>query len=354
MKNQTMNKTMNTTVINTVMINTEIDSDRSQFRSIREIVTLIAVSTVAVIGSLLVGGCGEDTIVEPVIEDVAPPAPQGVYTIRGDNRVTVIWLPVEASDLDHYDIYRGDDSANLTPFTLIGSSQIEEYIDDPVTNGTRYYYVVIAVDAAGNESLQSAAYGGATPRPDGFNIELFTDVANPSFSGFDLSSGDRVAFNDLRADIWIEEDLSTGIFYINADAIDTPSAGLGDIQDMGYTQDLDEISFAPIPPTLNGWSLTRSYEVVDGHTYVIWTQDDRFSKVRIDSQFVSSVFISYAYQSGVAQDGSGGEPELAPQIGSETDITRQIIRSRITSSSEALDTEISTQPKSLGLSGASQ
>lgn len=342
---------------NLKMTNQENNTDQSQgkrrFQITHETLGKFALLAFAVITFASISGCTDDTIVEPVIVDVPPPAPQGVYTIRGDNSVTVVWLPVEASDFDRYRIYRGFDSSNGSLFSLIGESFTESFVDDPVTNGTRYYYTVTAVDLAGFESLQSAEFGGASPRSDGFNIQLFTNDTDPNFSGFDLSAGNRVSFDDNRADFWIDRDLS-GVLYINVDTIGASGAEFGDIQDMGYTADLDEIGSAPIPPTINGWSVLKYYEIVDGHTYIIWTQDDRFAKVRVTSQTATSVMIDYAYQSGVAQDGSGGEPELSPQIGGETDSPKQITVTKIDRSSGAYRTDTSQQPKNLGELGASQ
>ncbi|MFQ5607321.1 MAG: hypothetical protein ACE5GA_05195 [Candidatus Zixiibacteriota bacterium] len=302
---------------------------------------------------LFTGACDDEIVTEFVEIDVAPPAPQGVYTIRGDNMVTVNWLLVEAADFDRYRIYRGNDSLDGSVFNLVGESLVETFTDDPVSNGTRFYYAVTAVDQAGNESAQSAEYGGATPRRDGFNITLQVMDVNPNSSGFDLSAGNVVSFASATADFWIDRDAG-GILYINADTLGVPSVGVGDIQDMGYTVDLDEIGAAPIPPTIDGWSALKYYEVVDGHTYVIWTQDDRYAKVRVSSQTLTSVTFDYAYQNGVARDGSGGEPELAPLVGGDTDSQKRTIEMMIDRSTGAHRTDTSQQPKNLGLSGAPQ
>ncbi len=348
---------------NLKMTNRENNTNQSQRKlrsqSAPEILAQFAMLACASIALISISACTDETIVESVIVDVPPPAPQGVYTIRGDNSVTVVWLPVEASDFDRYRIYRGDDSLDGTVFMLAGESFTETFVDDPATsllppvlNGLRYYYAVTAVDQAGLESFQSGEIGGATPRVEGINL-LMTMNDDPSQSGFDLSSGSVVPFDNVLADLWIDRDMS-GILYINADTIGASGAEFGDIQDMGYTEDFDVIGAAPIPPTIDGWSALRFYEVLDGHTYIIWTQDDRFAKVRILSQTATTVTFAYAYQNGVAQDGSGGEPELSPQIGGETDSQKQITVTKIDRSSGAYRTDTSQQPKNLGKSGASQ
>ena len=278
--------------------------------------TALALSALVGAGSLFGSGCTDEKI---VTVDAPPPAPQGVYTVRGDRQVTIYWLPVEADDLDHYRIYWGADSTNGTTFNLAGTSTVEMYVDDQgLTNGERIWYTVTAVDAAGNESAQSREYGGATPRNEGSQI-LSVSNRDPSTSGFNLATGTSVAFNSPLADFWFDQDIDGNIF-INADSIANPN--LGDVQDMGWTSSLDDIGYAP----LEGWSLLGYAEVIEGHTYVIWTQDDRYAKVRIRPNGVVGGFVTfdYAYQPGLAQDGSGGEPELAPPAEGEnvTDRTR--------------------------------
>ena len=64
---------------------------------------------------------------------------------------------------------------------------------------------------------------------------------------------------------------------------------------MGYTYTLDEISWAPP----DGWVLsTDGLELVEGHTYVIWTWDGFYAKLRVtnlddDDEYVD---FDWAYQ----------------------------------------------------------
>ncbi|HSG99651.1 MAG TPA: hypothetical protein VLB27_06350 [candidate division Zixibacteria bacterium] len=266
-------------------------------------ISLLSLAAVLSAGMLFATGCEDETL---VVIDVPPPAPQGVYTIRGDQQVTIYWLPVEADDFDHYRVYWGADSASGSVFNLVGTTVDEMYVDDvDLVNGTRYYYVVTAVDHAGNESAQSREWGGATPRDEGAQI-LAVSNDDPSNAGFNLATGQSVSFNSPIADFWFDRDID-GNIYINADSIANPF--LGDLQDMGYTESLDEIGRAPV----DGWSILGYAEVIEGHTYVIWTQDDRYAKVRIRTNGIIGSFVTfdYAYQPGEAWAG-GGEPELAP------------------------------------------
>lgn len=254
-------------------------------------------------------GCDNNEITNVVFIDEAPPKPQGVATVRGDGVVTIYWLPVDAPDLDHYRIYWGPDSTDGSVFELLGTSVTTSFVDTDVSNGVRYFYAVTAVDNSGKESAQSAEWGGATPRPEGTSALIVNDVSS-SLSGFDLSTGSVVPFNSIQADIWLDRDID-GNLYLNADSI----APLGDIQDMGFTESFDEISVAPA----DGWSILGYYEVIIGHTYVIWTGDSRYAKVRITGLSAESVSFDWAYQPAESQIGGDGEPELAPISGDKLD-----------------------------------
>lgn len=291
--------------------------------------TRAAMALLILAGTVSLVGCEKERLISI---DLAPPAPQGLYTVRGDNSVTVYWLPVEAADFDHYRVYRGADSGNGSVFNLLGTTGAEMYIDDAALNSFRYYYIVTAVDVGGNESLESAEWGGATPRVDRFNVTLVVSDVSATGSGFDLSLGDAVAFNDPFADIWIDRD-GAGILYINADTIADPS--IGDIQDMGFTSSLDEIAMAP----QDGWSALGYYEIVEGHTYIIWTEDDHYAKIRVTSMTDITVTFDYAYQ---AADGwvGGGEPELVSVRGAES-----VTTSSDTRALGAHRTDVSQQPK---------
>ena len=65
-----------------------------------------------------------------------------------------------------------------------------------------------------------------------------------------------------------------------------------DIQDMGPTQDIYDIPFAPA----TGWSNNKIVYAQVGHTYVIRTWDDHYAKVRISSRSYNRIVFDWAYQ----------------------------------------------------------
>ena len=266
-------------------------------------------------------GCdNEDTIIVDTIivnDDPAPATPQGVFSVTGDGAVYVFFNGIYERDVDHYVIYRS--LSPITNYTARGEVEavanpdldllIYEYADFGVVNGNTYYYAVTAVDHASQESDLSAEDVFDTPRPDGQSTLVPNDVA-PGLAGFNLATATELDWTSPAADIWIDRTIdvigtdTTSFSYINV------GNELTDIQDLGYTEDFDEISYAP----LDGWSRLGFVEVVDGHTYVVWTSDDHYAKIRINSVTASGAFtFTWGYQTSV------GNLELAPPLRPERD-----------------------------------
>ncbi|MCI0405050.1 MAG: hypothetical protein L0209_03075, partial [candidate division Zixibacteria bacterium] len=181
------------------------------------------------------------------------------------------------------------------------------YIDNAANNGTTYFYAVSAFDDAGNESALSPENVYDTPRPEGSNFMRDFNV-DPGAAGFDFFNvspyGLRTSWTDVDADIYLEYVPADGAWFINVTDIGV------DIQDMGYTENFDEISFAPE----FGWSEAGWVEAIEGHTYVVWTADFHYAKIRITSidQANSRIFFDWGYQLSTSQDGNR---ELKPVAG---------------------------------------
>ena len=78
----------------------------------------------------------------------APPAPTALEAVGGAGVVSLIWEGVDTPDLAGYLVFRGvagaEPTTPLTPAPIRASS----FEDRDVTPGTRYVYVVVAVDSA--------------------------------------------------------------------------------------------------------------------------------------------------------------------------------------------------------------
>lgn len=238
------------------------------------------------------GGCEENSV-SVIDRNPVPATPQGVYSVTGNNRVYVYWNGIYESDVDYYIIWRSFEPINN--YSQIGTVDAQSnpnldlllysYNDDAVVNGTTYYYAVSSVDHAGQVSELSAENVFDTPRPDG-TVRLYSFYLNGPQSGFNLTNRTVVPYNSVEADIFI--DSAGGVYYINAANIDT------DLQDMGYTADFDNIGYAPD----QGWSEVGYFELIAGHTYVIWTDDDHYAKMRVTAINGAAGYVDFewAYQ----------------------------------------------------------
>lgn len=225
--------------------------------------------------------------------DHKPPAvPRGLVSITGDGEVMLLWYHNTEPDLEGYRVYRGP--APKGPYYLIGETNLDYFLDDGLINGQTYFYAISAFDIHNNESELSYETVYDTPRPEGFDERLFDYTQYPSYAGWDFSQYKVVPYNDINCDFYFGYDKSYGAYYLY---IGTPG---GLIQDMGYTSSFDEIGYAP----RDGWSETGMVEAIKGHTYIIWTWDNHFAKIRIKALYPNYIIFDWAYQI------DPGNPEL--------------------------------------------
>lgn len=245
-------------------------------------------------GSVFIfSGCADEVyIVRP---DYTPPSvPKGLYSVTADEAVYLYWYDNDEKDFKEYRIYRrvnGDDY-----YYRIAITKIAEYVDRDVENGTSYFYAVTARDRHGNESdFSEVAYD--TPRPEGFE-RMYGRFYKPSLSGFDFSEPEVLHWQDSHADIYLEYDEELETFFLCRANDQT------DIQDFGYTDDLDDVDWSP----LKGWSNLRWVEVIVGHSYIIWTANDHYAKLRVEEVVGDTkIYFDWAYQI------DRGNQELAPR-----------------------------------------
>lgn len=241
-----------------------------------------AIKTLAALflaGILLTACDVNDSNIEP---DYTPPSPpSGVVVVNGDNRVDLYWNENREPDVAGYNIYFSFSYSGK--YTLIGSSPYANYIDDEAVNGETYYYGITAYDFNGNESELSPDVIYSTPRPEGYNQALLNFRQYPNNSGYTFTDYSVVPYDDQ----------STDFFFGVYNGIDSIMVwGDTDIQDMGPTQDIYDIEFAPT----SGWNPSKSEVAIAGHTYVIWTWDNHFAKVRISSISANRMVFDWAFQ----------------------------------------------------------
>jgi len=222
------------------------------------------------------------------VDTTPPKPPQGIRTVTRDNAVEIYWLPCQDDDVKGYNVWVSD--AYNGRYQLIGSTSETNFVDYDAVNGYTYYYAVSSFDFHGNESELSKDVVYDTPRPEGYNVVIFDYVLVPNSSGYNFGLYSVVNYAD--ADFFFSVDEYGKRCLLVWD--DT------DIQDMGYTRTLFDITSAPE----DGWSPSGSAEVILGHTYVIWTFDNHYAKVRIKEIGSNYIKFDWAYQ--IAE----GNPEL--------------------------------------------
>lgn len=228
--------------------------------------------------SLFYFGC-EQRIVEA---DTTPPSiPQGIVTIAEDSQVEIFWLSNTEPDLAGYNIYIS--YAYDGRYQLLGSTNQPYFLHRGAENGKTYYYALSAYDESGNESGLTPEVISETPRPEGYAVILRDFRSAPNLGGYDFSTYSVGPYNDQYTDVYFE--YYNGVSYFNVWE-DT------DIQDMGYTTSLDDIAEAPT----SGWTPTKDVVVIPGHTYVIWTWDNHYAKIRVTEVSASRVKFDWAYQ----------------------------------------------------------
>jgi hypothetical protein len=214
--------------------------------------------------------------------DTQPPSPPtGLYVVNGDNRVDLSWNASPERDVAGYNVYYA--YSYNGKYTLIGSTQNTYYTDYDASNGYEYYYAVTAYDYNGNESDLSIDNVSATPRPEGFNENIFDYNQYPDQAGFSFYSYTMVPYNSDTTDFYFE--IYNGTPYIDV-------YGPTDIEDMGATTDIYDIPYAPS----SGWSPTHDAVAIVGHTYVIHTSDNYYGKIRISSITNSRMYFDWAFQ----------------------------------------------------------
>jgi len=262
-------------------------------------------SSITIILLFFLSGCDVNEP-EYVVDYVPPVIPNGVKVVVGDNRVDLYWNENRDPDLAGYNVYFSYDYDG--EYYIIGSSPYNYFIDDEAVNGNKYFYAVTAYDFNGNESELSLDVVYATSRPEGFNQAIFDFREFPNNSGYSFPLYSVVAYDSIDVDFFFEN--YQGTYYL--DVWDDT-----DIQDMGPTNDIYDIPFAPS----SGWSTTKDAIAKVGHTYVFWTWDNHFAKIRVSQITNERIVFDWAYQ--IVE----GERQLKPAVqGSRKELTKQWIR----------------------------
>ncbi|GMB01851.1 LamG-like jellyroll fold domain-containing protein [Pelosinus sp. IPA-1] len=139
-------------------------------------------------------------------------APTNLTATAGDSQVSLLWAALVGAT--GYNVKRSTNAGG--PYTTIATKVTDtKYVDNTVTNGTTYYYVVTAVDASGNESANSNE-ASATPQASSGNGLLRITMSDSSEREYRLSKAEIESFIK-----WCDRTVSTGnTVYTFDDTID--------------------------------------------------------------------------------------------------------------------------------------
>ncbi len=136
--------------------------------------------------------------------DATPPAaPTSLTATVGTGSVSLDWADNSEPDLASYTVYRSTTSGSGYAPIATGVSH-SAYVDNNVTSGTTYYYVVTAVDTSTNESAASneasaTPLADATPPAAPTGLAATAGDATVSLDWADNTEPDLASYNVYRS-----------------------------------------------------------------------------------------------------------------------------------------------------------
>jgi len=245
---------------------------------------------------------------QKVYIDEPPAAPTGLYSITGDNEVTLIWDANTEPDLEGYAVYKNGNPEGR--YELIGITE-DTYLTTYIPNGETWYFAVSAHDFAHNESEMSYETAWDTPRPEGHNLMVFafmndtlnTNINKCALDFSDFREGMVQHLDNASNDIYI--DFYEGAIYLNAWSEDT------DIYTFGHTEYLSDVDW--VEEDLE-WNEDGYVPLYEDYSYIVWTYDNHFVTIRVKEVYETYILLDWAYQL------DPGNPEL--KIGLKNPTTR--------------------------------
>lgn len=116
--------------------------------------------------------------VRPNADQTPPPAPSNLQTFNnGATSIALTWGASAAADVYRYDVYRSVTSGSGYVKIASTDKSTTSFADTGLQTGTKYYYIVRAVDEANNTS---AASNEASAIPQARNVQVTFEVTPPA------------------------------------------------------------------------------------------------------------------------------------------------------------------------------
>ncbi|HEY0747613.1 MAG TPA: DUF1800 family protein [Steroidobacteraceae bacterium] len=134
---------------------------------------------IATLSSLALAACGGGGGNSPAA--TAPSTPSGLTATAGIGQVTLVWA--SSTGATSYTVSRA--AASAGPFSSVGTATSTSFTDGSVTNGTTYYYVVSASNAAGSSAGSTAIAATPMAAPSLSRVQAARVLAQAAFGGSD-------------------------------------------------------------------------------------------------------------------------------------------------------------------------
>jgi large repetitive protein len=223
--------------------------------------------------------------------DTTPPSTlAGLAATPGDTQVQLDWADNAETDVVGYNVYRS--TSPDSGYARVNSALVptSPYLDSGLNNGTKYYYVVTAVDGSGNESnpagpanatpvnLAPAAPSGLTAIAGDGQVTLdWTDATEPDVVGYKVyrSSGGGdytlVTLQPVTTSQYLDTGLANGTeytYYVTAVDKTWESAGSSTIVATPMAQTTMHVQTLTVVLTQSG----KSYKA-SGTAYLVNSAD---------------------------------------------------------------------------------
>ncbi len=164
--------------------------------------TTVAANRLRLVITDLYGRVWRDTL---ELRAPAPPDSIVIDPSLGPDRLELTWTAPADTDVVGYHVYRSPTPGG--PYARVDVDEVAHtyYVDTGLSAVTRYYYVVTAIDASGNESAPSAEASGSTSpaQQAGFPISLETETTSSPVVGDIDGDGDlEVVVGDQFVYAW--------------------------------------------------------------------------------------------------------------------------------------------------------
>lgn len=199
-----------------------------------------------------------------------PPIPTGLTAMAGDQKVTLNWNA--SAGATSYNVKRATVTGG--PYTTIASPTTNSYINTGLTNGTKYFFVVSAVNGSG-ESTNSTEVNATPSAPANSAVFVKTDTTTQgSWKGVYGVDGYSVIADTTSYPAYVTVGLSGQTLYTWAN----PTADVRGLQKVVGTNRIAACNYTAT-------SMTYDLNFTDGQTHPLaayfldWTTSSRNQKI---------------------------------------------------------------------------